>query len=129
MSTIPPKRKPSRMPFFTQAFRRQPVGKAGSASAARIWPAFSAALNRAKSSKCCSVYFSGLLSKRLSISACKSRTSRGLQQPDGLEHLLDFLEALGFRRAHGETVDGVEEAHQAHRGFHRDWIGFDEVDV
>ena len=26
ISTMPPMRKPSRMPFFTQAFTRQPVG-------------------------------------------------------------------------------------------------------
>ena len=38
ISTMPPMRKPSRMPFFTQAFTRQPVGAERSGSAARMRP-------------------------------------------------------------------------------------------
>ena len=53
--TTAPMRKPSRIPFFTQAFTRQPVCAEASGSAARICPAFRACLNRAKSSKCSSV--------------------------------------------------------------------------
>ena len=42
MSTTAPMRNPSRMPFFTQAFTRQPLCADASGSAARIAPAFSA---------------------------------------------------------------------------------------
>ena len=42
ISTIEPIRKPTRMPFLTQPFTRQPLGSAASGSAARIAPAFSA---------------------------------------------------------------------------------------
>ena len=45
MSTMAPMRNPSRMPFFTQPFTRQPPGDAASGSAARTVPAFSASLN------------------------------------------------------------------------------------
>ena len=55
MSTIAPMRNPSRMPFFTQVFTRQPLRADASGSAERIAPSFSACLNRSKSAKCSSV--------------------------------------------------------------------------
>ena len=51
ISTIEPMRKPSRMPFLTQAFTRQPVFEEASGSAERIAPAFRASLNRSKRPK------------------------------------------------------------------------------
>ena len=49
MFTMEPMRKPRRIPFFTQALVRQPVGEAGSGSAARIVPRFRDSLNDVKS--------------------------------------------------------------------------------
>src|ERR1700733_12423361 len=44
ISTTAPMRNPSRIPFFTQPFTRQPTGDAPSGSAARTEPSFSASL-------------------------------------------------------------------------------------
>ena len=55
MSTIPPMRNPSRIPFFTHGLTRQPVFEDESGSAARTAPVFSASLRRANSAKCSSV--------------------------------------------------------------------------
>src|SRR4051812_33598204 len=105
MSTTPPIRNPRRMPFFTQALTRQPVGEDESGSAARILPSLSAILNWPKTSKCCFVYCSGLLSKRSSILACNSGAPDRLQQSRGLQNFLDALQALRFGRAHGQAKD------------------------
>src|SRR5450432_358962 len=60
-------RKPSRIPFFTQAFTRQPVGEDASGSAARCSPRLSAPLNAANNAKCSVVYAVGGVSNSASI--------------------------------------------------------------
>src|SRR4051794_16572455 len=59
ISTIPPMRKPRRIPFFTQLFTRQPDGCDGSGSAARTAPEFRSRRNEEKTARCSSVYFEG----------------------------------------------------------------------
>src|SRR6185437_16328139 len=66
-STIAPIRKPSRIPFFTQALTRQPVGAVESGSAARTSPRFSASLNARNNAKCSWVYCAGGASNSCSI--------------------------------------------------------------
>ena len=77
ISTTAPIRSPARMPFFTQMFTRQPLRVDASGSAERIVPAFSAALNRAKSSKSCSVNVPAFFSNNCSISVCMRAPGRG----------------------------------------------------
>ena len=48
MSMTAPMRKPSRIPFFTQALTRQPVGEAASGSAARDFAAIQRVLEFAE---------------------------------------------------------------------------------
>src|ERR1039458_5627274 len=124
MSTLMPMRKPTRMPFLTQALTRQPVAVAGSGSAARMRPAVSAMRKAAKPPLSSGVYSAGLLSKSRSISA-----RMVYQESRGFEHALDFGQAGLAGRHHGKAPDGLQEAHQRHRGFHRDGIGLHEVDV
>src|SRR5580765_8566217 len=85
MSMLTPMRNPSRMPFFTQALTRQPVGLAASGSAARNSPRSIAARKLSKSARWAAVYAAGLLSKSCSISVCMGHTESA-----GFEHLFDF---------------------------------------
>src|ERR1039458_4306191 len=98
MSTLMPMRKPTRMPFLTQALTRQPVAVAGSGSAARMRPAVSAMRKAAKTPLSSGVYSAGLLSKSRSISA-----RMVYQESRGFEHALDFGQA-------GDADHGDEEA-------------------
>src|SRR6266478_8373989 len=68
ISTALPMRKPSKIPFFTQALTRQPVSDAGSGSAARTSPRFRAPLKDSKVRRCSSVYCGGGKSNSCSIS-------------------------------------------------------------
>src|ERR1700681_2874877 len=96
-----PIRKPSRMPFLTHAFTRQPLGITdASGSAARMFPAFNCCLNSEKSEKCSGVYCRGGLSKILSISCCKLVRPRRGHQADRFEHPLDLLLARGLGLNH-----------------------------
>src|ERR1035441_3778558 len=124
MSTLMPMRKPTRMPFLTHALTRQPVAVAGSGSAARMRPAVSAMRKAAKTPLSSGVYSAGLLSKSRSISACMV-----YQESRGFEHGFDFGQAGLAGRHHGKAPDGLQEAHQRHRGFHRNGVGLHEVDV
>src|ERR1019366_3890274 len=121
MSTLMPMRKPTRMPFLTQALTRQPVAVAASGSAARIRPSVSAMRKAAKTPLSSGVYSAGLLSKSRSISACMV-----YQESRGFEHGLDFGQAGLAGRHHGKPPDGLQQAHQRHRGFHRNGVGLHE---
>src|SRR5215831_12417796 len=124
MSMLTPMRKPSRMPFFTQALTRQPVGLAASGSAARNSPRSIAARKLLKSARCSDVYAAGLLSKSCSISVCM-----GHKKSAGFEDLFDFGLAGGSGRDQGQAPHGFEEAHHGHCGLDRAGAGLDEVDV
>src|SRR6185503_12305235 len=128
ISTTAPMRNPSRMPFLTQPFTRQPLLAAVSASAARMAPAFSASLKRLNNRKCSSVYFSGFSSKSFSISACNAH-SPVRKQSNAVEHFFDFGEILGLGRTHGQAIYRVEQFHQPHGGLNRNRVRFDEVDL
>src|ERR1041385_7005851 len=104
MSTFVPMRKPSRMPFFTHKFTRQPVGLAASGSAARTRPSLSAVWNVAKISKCAGVYSAGLVSKSSSMSVCMMN-----EEADGFENFLDLSEIRGRRRNHRQAVQRTQE--------------------
>src|SRR5436853_6462008 len=54
MSTMPPIRKPRRIPFFTQLFTRQPDDCAESGSAARTAPVLRRYRNEEKMARCSS---------------------------------------------------------------------------
>src|SRR5262245_51667886 len=124
MSVLTPMRKPSRMPFLTHAFTRQPVGLAGSGSAARMRPSLSEMMKAAKTPLSSGVYAAGLLSKSRSISVCM-----GNEESDRLENLFDLRLAGGGRRHHGQAPHGLEQAHESHCGLHGDRVRLDEVDV
>src|ERR1039458_4749768 len=124
MSTLMPIRKPTRMPFFTHALTRQPVADAGSGSAARILPSVSEMRKAAKMALSSGVYCAGLSSKSRSISACMV-----YQKSNGSEHRLDLAQVGLAGRHHGEAPDGFQQAHQRHRGFHRNGVGLHEIDI
>src|ERR1700683_3095492 len=127
MSTTAPMRNPSRMPFLTQPFTRQPLFAPVSGSAARTVPAFSAALNSWNRRKWSSVYVSGFSSKSLSISS-RNAHSPVRNEAKRLEHFFDPGEILGLGRAHGKAVKRLEESHESHGGLYGDGIRFDEID-
>src|ERR1039458_1089289 len=104
MSTLMPMRKPTRMPFLTQALTRQPVAVAGSGSAARLLPSAGAVRNAPKTPLSSGVSSAGLLSKSRSISACMV-----YQETRGFEHGLDFGQAGLAGRDHGKPPDRSEE--------------------
>ena len=88
-------RKPSRIPFFTQALTRQPLALEASGSAERMRPSFNAVLNCVNSSKWASLYCVGFSSNSSSI-RWRSHPDYGMRTPDGgeqrqrLEHGGDF---------------------------------------
>src|SRR5689334_19714686 len=125
MSTSLPMRNPSRIPFFTHAFVRQPVFDAASGSAARTSPRFSAALNASNRRRCSSVYCAGGESNSCSIS---DGSIGFLDQPERLEDSLDPSHGAGARRHHGKPPDRLQQSHLRHRRLHGDRIGFHEVD-
>src|ERR1035438_236445 len=142
ISVLTPMRNPSRMPFLTQALTRQPVAAAASGSAARTMPALRAARNFTKSARWAAVYAEGFWSKSCSMSVCiiassrdQSRDRQGAvfllmhQQPRRRQDSLDFGQVGPAGRHHGKAPDGLHEAHQGHRGFHRNGVGLHEVDV
>ena len=122
-------RKPSRMPFFTQAFTRQPVVadgvRLGGADLARVQRSLEM---RRTGAKCSSVYVGRLvveqafdlsLQRARSSAAVRRRRARFRSSPDS--------SALG--RHQRQAPDRLEQAHQRHRGLHRNRVRFDEVDV
>ena len=128
MSTMPPMRKPSRMPFFTQAFTRQPVAMAASGSAARMRPVVQRGLELVEqvgsARRCTSA---GLSSKRRSISACNGHSPRAARRLPAPSRSSPDWPALGGH--HRQAADRLEQPHQRHRGLHRNRIRLDEVDV
>src|ERR1700691_4448051 len=125
MSAMAPMRKPSRMPFFTQALTRHPEGDFSSGWAARSSPAFSASLKDWNSAVCAGRYFAGGCSNSCLI-FCPSMHLP--QQADGFKHSADFFEIFDFGRHERKTPDGLKQAHFSHRGFGWAGIGFDEID-
>src|SRR5436309_14841184 len=109
-----PSLKPSRIPFLTQLFTRQPLDCELSGSAARTAPAFSACLKRPKRAKCSGVYCCGGLSKTCSIECCNG--------------FLNLFLACGGRLRHGKTIDRFEKTHDGHAPLHRNRIRLDKVD-
>src|SRR5579883_681875 len=126
ISTMAPMRKPSRIPFFTHALTRQPVGEAASGWAARTRPALRAARKSSKRRKSSGAYCAGGLSNSRSISACNGHLP---EQSGRFQHLLDPREIGRRRRAHRQTVDRLQQAHERQRRLDRDGIRFHEVDV
>src|SRR5579863_4230691 len=114
MSTTVPIRKPSRMPFLTQIFTRQPAAALASGSAERIVPSFNACLKRAKSAKCSSVNLDGFSSNSFSISV---RMHAPAQHPARLQHGFYPGSARFRRRRHGKTPHRLEQAHHGHGRF------------
>ena len=83
-------RKPSKIPFFTQALTRQPIVPADPArprGSSRVH----CRLNRAKSEKCSGVYWLAYCRKAARSSACNQWRPRGRQQPGLFEHVFDLL--------------------------------------
>src|SRR5260370_41332897 len=108
MGTIAPIRKPSRMPFLTQPFTRQPLGEAVSGSAARMLPSFSPSLNCWNSRRCLSLYRSGGLSKSDSICSGNMPLSH---EAKTLEHAADFLLVVRPRRTQRKPAYQLEHRH------------------
>ena len=114
------------MPFFTQAFTRQPVFADASGSAARISPAFSASLNcwnRLAMLVACTA--PDFRRTSCSISACSIDL---LDQAQGFEHAANFREIFRLHRHQRQPANRFAEAHQRHARFHRSGIRLDEVD-
>src|SRR5690349_1773899 len=111
MATTAPMRKPSRMPFLTQLFTRQPVGELASGSAARILPSFNPSLNFWKRRECSWVYRSGGLSKSDSICSGNMPLSDEAQT---FQHAADFLFVFGTRRTEWKPPDRLEQTHRRH---------------
>src|ERR1700691_4586272 len=124
ISTVAPMRKPSRMPFFTHGFTRQPVAVDESGSAARISPEFSASLNSANNRTSPCPYSPGFSSKSFSI---LSRSMDVLEQPDGFERAANFRQFFGLRRHEGPPPGGLAHPHQRYRGFYGNGFRLHEI--
>src|SRR2546425_2590800 len=109
-----PMRKPSRMPFLTQALARQPVLEDESGSAARISPRFSASLNSRKRRKCSSVYCAGGSSNSRSI--CDGNM-RSLGEPQRFENAADARTIFRLGWNERQPPHGFEQAHSAIAAF------------
>src|SRR5262249_30724252 len=115
ISMITPMRKPSRIPFFTQAFTRHPVGADASGSAARASPEFSAARKRANRRRPSSEYASGARSNRVSICwASWEASSAGMHAPvgkhsTGAQHIFDLLLIGGAGRDQRQPPDRLQQ--------------------
>ena len=144
MSTMSPKRKPSRMPCFTQALTRQPVGDDGiglrrahlagrqlvaqaQERLARLLPRRAASLleesGDARVDEIRSSDVAGSCSARLTtraaapsiFSCCRTR--------------IDLLARGGARRHQRQTIALLEQPHRRHRRLYGNRIRFDEVDL
>src|SRR5215813_1688203 len=124
-----PMRNPSRMPFFTQGFTRQPVRERSSGSAARTVPLFRASLNCSKTMRCSSEYPSGGWSNSPSMRDANGGGNGGpLSELERFQYGLDALEILPFGSDERQAPYGIEHAHQSERGLHWDWVGLDKID-
>src|SRR5256886_721107 len=54
---------------------------------------------------------------------------RRLYQIEFFQGLQNLLARFGLRRTHREAIGLLEQPHCGHRGFHRDGIGLDEIDL
>src|ERR1700733_10473023 len=126
MSTIEPMRKPSKIPFFTQPFTRHPVFAAGSGSAARTSPRFSASLNSPNRRKCSSLYCAGGSSNSRSI--CDG-SMHSLGESQRSEHVAHPRQVFRLRRHQWQPPARSEQAHFRHRRLHRDRVRLHEVDL
>src|ERR1700675_3769992 len=124
MPTTAPMRNPSRIPFFTQAFTRQPVGELTSGSAARMLPSFSPSLNVWKCRKCSPSYRSGGLSKSDSICVCNMLVSHEAQ---AFEHAADFLLVFRLGGEKREPPHRLQQTHRSHGGLHGNGVRFNEI--
>ena len=131
MSTTAPMRNPSRIPFFTHALTRQPVGEAASGSAARTSPRLTAALNSRKSRKMllrCIEPEARQTIAQFAVAACtlssdarqvlvRMQLSRAIERfQHGANARFDF--PLSAQRA--ANANRFEQAHLRHRRLHRD---------
>src|SRR5579871_840874 len=124
ISTTVPILKPSRMPFLTQMFTRQPAAALASGSAERMAPSFRACLKRANNAKCSSVNLDGFSSNSFSISVCMHAPA---QHPARLQNSFDFCPACFGRSRHRQAPHGLQQSHHGHGRLHRLGVGFNEV--
>src|ERR1700752_5090475 len=131
MSTMAPMRKPTRMPFFTHAFVRQPGECDASGSAERMRPELSSPLNERKSARSSSEYRVGFASNRASICFSSSSAAVGnvgpFEKSEGFQHGANLREIFRSRRHKRQTENGFEQPHFRHGRFHGPWVRFDEV--
>ena len=123
MSTIAPRRKPSRMPFFTQPLTRQPVLAAGVGLGGADRAGVQGALELVEEAE---VLF-GVL-RRLVVEELLRFVAEAFEQVRGLRAPGEsWLRSLGCGAHMRQPPDRLEQAHHRHRGFHRNRIRFDEV--
>src|ERR1700676_1901847 len=108
LETMTPNRKPSRIPFFTQALVRQPLCVLLSGSAARTCPRFSASLNSRNILKCSPVYSAGGLSNSSSIcDGCMD----SLDQPQRCQNTANAFLIFRFGCYKRKPPYRIEQAH------------------
>ncbi len=126
ISTIPPIRKPNKIPFFTHAFTRQPVAVElsglGCTNCTRVQGFF----DRANSSKCSSVQDADFWSKTASILVCM-RAPRRRKAADDFRTASILARFASEGGTIGKRNTGSSSPIMAHRGFHRTGINFAEV--
>ena len=120
-------RKPSRIPFFTQAFTRHPVFVDASGSAARISTRVQRlfeALEKIGNVRRCKLRVFRRIASR-SQPAC---TLRPASRPKRFEHLFDLRQiGCGFGGHNRQPPHRLQQSHQRHRRLHRNRIRFHEV--
>ena len=136
-STMSPNRKPSRMPCFTQALTRQPVGLrriglGGAHVAGATARRAAARTRRAPPSR--SAVAPGANSSSMSVSSrvrCDAPSASTLQQSPRLDRAPAESSSAtrGRGRHHRQPVHLLEQAHRRHRRLHRNRVRLDEVDV
>ena len=122
MSTIAPMRKPTRIPFFTQALVRHPVGCEASGSAERMRPAFSSSLNAREKRAVVVGVARGLGVKQrfdlfFELSAAVGNVDP-FQNRERFEHGANLRKIFGARRHERQAEDGFEQTHFGHGRFH-----------
>src|SRR3990167_4784559 len=99
-----PKRKPRRMPCFTHALTRQPLGDAGAGSADRTVPASRAAFSSSSAAR------AAVLSAPAPAAARVSMVRWSGMQPELLQESDDLLLRGRPRRHHGEAIHLVAQS-------------------
>ena len=125
ISTMAPMRKPSKIPFFTQALTRQPVGEA----AIRLRRAHFAAIQRVlELAKEPEMFFAvlrrRLVKQPLNLLRQHALSRQVLEMPARRESALRFPPSA---RTSGRRHTGSEQTHFRHRRLHRNRIRLHEV--